>query len=122
MKPSCLPGGNHVHNAWDVINIWNFFVMDVVFLDSHNGDVEYPLDASMKENLKSLEKVLSKRPVFAPPKKKVHGDCPKEEVLAVCVQVWDAPDFFQGTHTLVPSLKLGFNVCIVPKIVRYARP
>ena len=54
-KKTELPGGNHVDNAWDVIkHLANFVITDVIFLDLYNGDVEYPPDASMKENLKSL--------------------------------------------------------------------
>jgi hypothetical protein len=60
-KETELPGGNHVDDTWDVINhLANFVVTDAIFLDSHNGDVEYPPDALMKENLKLLKKVLLK--------------------------------------------------------------
>ncbi len=60
-KETELSGGNHVNDAWDVIkHLAIFVVTDAIFLDLHNGDVEYPLDAWMKEFLKSLEKVLSK--------------------------------------------------------------
>ncbi len=85
-KEAELSGDNHAHDTWDVIkHLAIFFIKDVVFLDLHEGDVEYPPDATIKENLKSLEKILSKRPVFAYPKKKIHRDCPKEKVFAVCV-------------------------------------
>ena len=60
-KETELPGSNHVDDARDVIkHLANFVVMDGIFLDSYNGDVEYLPVASMKENLKSLEKVLLK--------------------------------------------------------------
>jgi hypothetical protein len=81
-KEAQLSGGNHVYDAWNVIeHLANLFIVDVVFLNLHDGDVEYPLDATMKENFKSLEKVLSKQPVLTSPKKKVHWDCTKRRYL-----------------------------------------
>jgi hypothetical protein len=58
-------------------------IADMVFLNLHYGDVEYPPDAMMKENFKLSKKVLLKLPILTPPKKKVHRDCAKEKILAV---------------------------------------
>ena len=60
---------------------------------------------------------LSKRPILTSPKKKVHRDCAKEKICAVCIMVGVAPYFLQGTHALVCSSKSSFNVCVILKIV-----
>ena len=83
-KEAELSGGNHVYDTWYVVeHLANLLIVDVVFLNLHYGDVEYPPDAMMKENFKSLKKVLSKQPILTSPKKKVHRDCAKEKMLAV---------------------------------------
>ncbi len=83
-KEAELSGGNHVYDTWYVIeHLVNLIIADVVFLNLYYGDVEYPPDATMKENFKSLKKVLSKQPILTSPKKKVHRGCAKEKILAV---------------------------------------
>ncbi len=83
-KEAKLSGGNHVYDTWYVIeHLANLLILDVVFLNLHYGDVEYPPDAMMKENFKLPKKVLSKRPILTSPKKKVHRDCTKKKILAV---------------------------------------
>jgi hypothetical protein len=83
-KEAELSGGNNVYDTWYVIeHLVNLLIADVVFLNLHYGDVEYPPDAMMKENFKSLKKVLSKQPILTSPKKKVNRDCAKEKLFAV---------------------------------------
>ena len=85
-KEAKLSGSNHVYDTWYVIeHLANLLIADVVFLNLHYGDVEYPPDATMKENFKLLKKVLSKRPILTSPKKRVHRDRVKEKILAVCI-------------------------------------
>jgi hypothetical protein len=83
-KEAELSGGSHVYDKWNVTeHLTNLLIADVVFLNLHYGDVEYPLDATMTENYRSLKKVLSKQPILTSPKKKVHRDRAKEKILAV---------------------------------------
>ena len=59
-KEAELSGGNHVYDTWNGIkHLTNLFIVDVVFLNLTFGDVEYLSDATMEENFKSAEKVLS---------------------------------------------------------------
>jgi hypothetical protein len=68
-KEAELPGGNHVYDTWYVIeHLASLLIADVVFLNLHYGDVEYPPDTTMKENFKSSKKVLSKGPILTSPK------------------------------------------------------
>ncbi len=85
-KEAELSGGNQVYDTWYVIeHLANLLIVDVVFLNLHYGDVEYPPDATMKENFKSSKKVLSKQSIITSPRKKVHRDRTKEKILAVCI-------------------------------------
>jgi hypothetical protein len=85
-KEAKLSGGNHVYDTWyGIEHLANLLIVDVVFLNLHYGDVEYPPDAMMKENFKSSKKVLLKQPILTSPKKKVHRDRAKEKILAVCI-------------------------------------
>ena len=85
-KKAELSGGNPFLETYDVIeHLTNLFIVDVVFLNSHDGDVEYPSDATMKENFKPSEKVLLKRLVLTSPEKMVHGERTKEKVFAICI-------------------------------------
>jgi hypothetical protein len=85
-KEAELSGDNHVYDTWYVIeHLANLLIVDVVFLNLHYGNVEYPQDATLKENFKLLKKVLSKQPILTSPKKKFHRDCMKEKILAVCI-------------------------------------
>ena len=58
-KEAELSGGNHVYDTWNIIeHLTNHLIVDVVFLNSHCGNVEYLTDATMEENFKLLEKVF----------------------------------------------------------------
>jgi hypothetical protein len=70
------------YDTWNVIeHLTNLLIVDVVFLNLHYGDVEYLLDATMKENFKSLKKVLLKQPILTSLKEKFIGIAQKRRYL-----------------------------------------
>ena len=60
-KESKLPHSNDVDDTWNIIEqAVNLVISDhTVFLNLHYGDVENSADATVQENFKSLEKILS---------------------------------------------------------------